>query len=52
MMELQLVVPSFFRRFDVELAPSTTDADMMMTDGFSGGPAGKNLSLYLRESDY
>ncbi|KIW47650.1 uncharacterized protein PV06_00324 [Exophiala oligosperma] len=50
MMELQLVVPSFFRRFDVEMAPSTTDADMVMTDGFSGGPAGKSLNLYLKES--
>ncbi|KIW31319.1 uncharacterized protein PV07_02976 [Cladophialophora immunda] len=38
MMELQLVVPSFFRRFDVTIAPTTADSDMIMTDGFSGGP--------------
>ncbi|RJE27307.1 Cytochrome P450 [Aspergillus sclerotialis] len=50
MMELQLVVSSFFRRFDIEIAPTTTDADMVMTDGFSGGPAGKSLELYLKES--
>lgn len=49
MLELQLFVAAFFRRFRATIADSLKPADMLMTDGFSGGPAGKILPLHLHE---
>ena len=50
MLEMQILVPMFFKYFDVELDESMTKDDMRIKDGFSGFPAGKRLLLKLRKS--
>ncbi len=49
MIELQMFVAAFFRRFDVRIAEGMNESDMEMTDGFSGGPRSQKLELYLQE---
>lgn len=48
MIELQLFVASFMLRFAPEFSEDFSDVDMEMTDGFSGGPVGQRLPLYLK----
>jgi hypothetical protein len=48
MLEMQIVVPMFFRYFDVDVDESMNPEDMNMKDGFSGCPAGQKLLLKLR----
>lgn len=50
MLELQYFVVAFFRRFDAAVASTMEDDDMVMTDGFSGGPAGEKLELVLHSN--
>ncbi|KAK5046780.1 hypothetical protein LTR84_007133 [Exophiala bonariae] len=49
LIELQLFTAAFFLRFDARVADTLEEKDMELTDGFSGGPAGKSLPLYLVE---
>ena len=49
MLEMQIVVPMFFRYFDVDIDESMTPEDMRMKDGFSGCPAGQKVLLKLRK---
>lgn len=49
MIELQLFVASFMLKFAPELSTDFDDEAMEMTDGFSGGPIGQKLPLYLKE---
>lgn len=49
MIELQLFVASFMLRFAPEFSEDFNDKAMEMTDGFSGGPIGQKLLLYLKE---
>ncbi len=49
MIELQLFVSAFFLRFEARITESLKDSSMEMTDGFSGGPVGQTLPLYLSE---
>jgi hypothetical protein len=49
MMELQMFVASFFRRFEVKVSERMTEEDMEMRDGFSGGPRGEKLEVLLSE---
>jgi hypothetical protein len=48
MLEMQIVVPMFFRYFDVDVDESMNPEDMRMKDGFSGCPAGQKVLLNLR----
>ena len=50
MLEMQIVVPLFFRYFDVEVDSSMSVEDMRMKDGFSGCPASQKVLLKLRRS--
>ena len=50
MIELQFFVASFFRRFHATISDSMLESDMIMTDGFSGGPVGQKLVLSLIEN--
>ncbi|KAK2685465.1 hypothetical protein QWA68_015695, partial [Fusarium oxysporum] len=48
-MEMKLIVPAFFNRFDAELDPSFPDSEMELTDGFAGGPRGERLPILLKD---
>lgn len=48
-MEMKLIVPAFFNRFDAELDPSFPDSEMELTDGFAGGPRGERLPILLTD---
>ena len=50
MLEMQIVVPLFFRYFDVEVDRSMTVADVQMKEGFSGCPAGEKVVLNLQRN--
>ena len=51
MLEMQIVVPMFFKYFDAELDQSMTAEDMRLKDAFSGCPAGQRVLLKLRKSN-
>ena len=48
-MELNKLTAAFFLRFDAQIDPSTTEADMEMLDVFSASPVGGKLLLILRD---
>lgn len=49
MIELQLFVSAFLLKFNPKFPEDFEDDLMEMTDGFSGGPRGQTLPMYLRE---
>lgn len=49
MAELQLFVAAFFKRFNATISEALTPDDMVMTDGFTGGPVSQTLPMYLVE---
>lgn len=48
-MELSKVTAAFFLRFEAEMDPSITEADMEMFDQFSASPVSGYVLVRLRE---
>lgn len=48
-MELNKMTAAFFLRFDAQIDPSMTEADMEMLDVFSASPVGGKLLLTLKD---